>query len=80
MVAEFEASGSIRQDFCAKHGLGLATLDRYRRSRQQRRQQPGGAGRFVRVEISDTKAADGRDAAGELAVVLSSGRCIKVQE
>ncbi|MGH3597247.1 MAG: IS66 family insertion sequence element accessory protein TnpA [Mycobacterium sp.] len=80
LVAEFEASGSTRQDFCAKHGLSLVTLDRYRRSRQQRCKRPGGAGRFVRVELSDTKAAGSKEAGSELAVVLSSGRRLEVRQ
>ena len=31
LVAEFEASGLVRQEFCRQRGLAVATLDKYRR-------------------------------------------------
>jgi hypothetical protein len=31
LVAEFEASGLMRQEFCRQRGLAIGTLDKYRR-------------------------------------------------
>ena len=69
MVAEYETSGLSRQEFCLKHGLALATLDRYRKRRQE---APGNSG-WVAVELSG-----GSESGSALAVVLLSGRRIEV--
>src|SRR5207302_5361341 len=58
LVAEFEASGLTRQEFCTKHGLSLVTLDRYRKRRQQRGEKFAGDSGFLQVELSAPKAAD----------------------
>jgi transposase len=79
LVAEFEASGLTRQEFCAKHGLSLGTLDRYRKRRQQRREKLAGDSGFLQVELSAPKAADSHAGGRELAVVLASGRRIEVR-
>lgn len=79
LVAEYEASGLTRQEFCTKHGLSLVTLDRYRKRRQQRQDKISGASRFVQVELSGPKAADGDAGGSELAVVLAGGRRIEVR-
>ena len=79
LVAEFEASGLTRQEFCAKHGFSLVTLDRYRKRRQQRREKFAGDSGFLQVELSAPKAADSHAGGRELAVVLASGRRIEVR-
>jgi hypothetical protein len=79
LVAEYEASGLTRQEFCIKHGLSLVTLDRYRKCRQQRQEKVAGASQFVQVELSDAKAEDGDAAGRELVVVLAGGRRIEVR-
>lgn len=79
LVAEYEASGLTRQEFCAKHGLSLVTLDRYRRRRQQRPETRSRSSRFLRVEVSGAKPAEGSVQGNELAVVLGSGRRIEVR-
>jgi transposase-like protein len=79
LVAEYEASGLRRQEFCAKHGLSPVTLDRYRRRRQQRPETASCSSRFLRVEVSGAKSAGGGAQGNELAVVLGSGRRIEVR-
>ena len=79
LVAEFEASGLTRQEFCTKHGLSLVTLDRYRKRRQQRGEKFAGDSGFLQVELSAPKAADSHSGGRELAVVLASGRRIEVR-
>jgi hypothetical protein len=72
VVAEYEASGLSRQEFCLQHGLALATLDRYRKRRVQS-QEASGSSRWVAVELSG-----GSGPGSALAVVLLSGRRIEV--
>jgi hypothetical protein len=72
VVAEYEASGQSRQEFCLKHGLALVTLDRYRKRRVQS-QEASGSSQWVAVELSSGSAPG-----GALAVVLLSGRRIEV--
>ena len=49
-MAEFEASGLNRSEFCREKGLGLSTLARYRKRRE--RQGPVGSNRLLAVEVS----------------------------
>ena len=72
VVAEYEASGLSRQEFCVKHGLTLVTLDRYRKRRVQR-QEASGSSQWVAVELSGVSGPG-----SALAVVLLSGRRIEV--
>jgi transposase-like protein len=72
VVAEYEASGLSRQEFCRKHGLALVTLDRYRK-RGRQSQEASGSSQWVAVELSS-----GSGRGGALAVVLLSGRRIEV--
>ena len=78
LVAEYEASGLGRQEFCDKHGLSLSTLNRHRKRRQvaTERATPG---RLLPVEISQAKQHNGSERCGELLVRLSSGRRIEVR-
>ena len=79
LVAEYEASGLSRQEFCLKHGLALATLDRYRKRRRQGHETSSGNSRLIKVELSDTQQVGGRGPGSELAVVLLGGRRIEVR-
>lgn len=78
LVAEYEAGGLSRQEFCVRHGLALATLDRYRKGRQQQRESSSADSRFIRVELSGGKQAAGRSSS-DLIVLLSSARRIEVK-
>ena len=71
-VAEYEASGLSRQEFCLQHGLALVTLDRYRKRRVQR-QEASGSSQWVAVELCGVSGPG-----SALAVVLLSGRRIEV--
>ena len=76
LVAEYEASGLRRAEFCGTHRLSLSTLTRY----QQRQREAGGetlsANRWVSVEVATPKPA-GWTGSG-LAVTLAAGRRIDV--
>ena len=78
LVAEYEASGLTRQEFCVRHGLALATLDRYRKRRQQRHESSSAESRFIRVELSGAKQAVGHGNS-DLIVLLSNARRIEVK-
>lgn len=78
MVAEYEASGLSREEFCRKQGLSLATLARYRKRQQQAQSEAGEASQWVAVELSGSGPAGGRGAASGLAVLLASGRRIEI--
>ena len=78
LVAEYETSGLSRQEFCLKHGLGLATLDRYRNRRRQRHEALSRKSRLIKVELSGPQQI-GNAGSSEVAVVLSSGRRIEVR-
>ena len=78
LVAEYEARGLTRQEYCGKHGLALATLDRYRKRRQQGRENSTANSRFIRVELSGTKQAFGHGS-GDLVVLLLNARRIEVK-
>jgi hypothetical protein len=76
LVAEYEASGLSRVEFCRKQGLSVATLARYRKWRAQAEGVPGN--RWVAVEVSGTSATlESRGNSG-LAVALAGGRRIEV--
>lgn len=79
LIAECEASGLKRGEFCAKHGLSLATLARYRKRRQRRAEEPSSGSRFLQVELPGAKPAEACAQGSELAVVLASGRRIEVR-
>jgi len=74
LVAEFDACGMSRVEFCQKHGLALSTLARYQGRRAQGREEGAGPSRGLAVELSGAHAAG----ASGLAVVLTGGRRIEV--
>ena len=71
MVAEYEASGLRRTEFCRMHGLALSRLNRYRKRQQQG--EAAGAGRWLAVELSSPSGTAVSAAGSALRVVLSSG-------
>lgn len=79
LVAEYEASGLLRAEFCQQRGLAVGTLDKYRLRVDGGRQARGGA--FVPVEVVPSAARDVNSIAsrdGALVVELRSGRRIEV--
>jgi transposase-like protein len=74
LVAEFEASGLGREEFCREHGLAFSTLARYRKRRKQGPGEGAGPSRWLAVELAGSPPAG----ASGLALVLRSGRRIEV--
>lgn len=77
LVAEYEASGVGRTEFCRTHGLSLSTLHRYCK-RRQAHEEASGVGRWVAVELSGPDAAAGGGGSSGLTVLLSSGHRIEI--
>ena len=75
-MAEYEASGLSRVEFCRKQGLSLATLARYRKRQAQGNAAPGN--RWVAVEVSGGQPGAGERGSSGLAVALPGGRRIEV--
>jgi transposase-like protein len=78
LVAEYEASDMGRQEFCRKHGLGLVTLDRYRRRLRKAQSVSSGQGRWLAVELSGHQQANPQGAWSGLALILTGGKRIEV--
>ena len=76
LVAEYEASGLSRVDFCRQRGLSLATLARYRKRQAQGNAAPGV--RWLEVEVSGNGPAPESGGASDLTLALKSGRRIEV--
>jgi hypothetical protein len=64
-VEGFAKSGMTRREYCAKHRIGMTTLDYWRRA--HRKQMP----RLVKVELEQEQALAG------FALVLANGRRIE---
>jgi hypothetical protein len=77
LVAEYEASGLGRTEFCRTHTLSLSTLNRYCK-RRQAQGEAGVVGRWVAVELSGPNPATGGGGNSGLTLVLSSGRRIEL--
>ena len=65
LVEGFAKSGMTRREYCAKHGVGMSTLDYWRRAR--RKQKPT----LVRVAMEEAQPQTG------FALVLANGRRIE---
>jgi len=76
LVAEFEASGLRRREFCQRRGLKISTLDGYRKRQRQAQAEAAGEPRWVEVAVRNAPPAD--PAASGLAVALAGGRRIEV--
>jgi len=77
LVAEYETGELSKQEFCRRHGLTLATLNRYRRRRQRNPLPKARKNRWVAVEVS-APPQEGHSVNGALTVVLANGRRIEV--
>jgi len=74
LVAEFEASGLGRREFCAPRGVALGTLDLYRK-RQRRAatgKEPRSGAKLVPVELSGATKSNREPLGSGLTVVLAS--------
>ena len=76
LVAEYEASGLSRIEFCTRHGLSLSTFNRHRKRRA--RQVPSPVSPLLAVELSAPPPVAVATTSSALAVVLRSGRRIEV--
>ena len=76
LVAEYEASGLSRTDFCRQRGLSLATLAGYRKRQAQANAAAGV--RWMKVEVSGHDPALESGGASGLTVALKSGRRIEL--
>ena len=95
LLAEYEAGGLSRVEFCARHGLAVGTLDRYRKQREQLRGVAVEPGRWLAVEVLASSPAGVFDSiptgvvapgqtgavgrASGLSVVLRAGRRIELE-
>jgi hypothetical protein len=79
LVAEFEASGLMREAFCEQRGLAVGTLDKYRRRAHKREQSSSGS--MLPVEVVWSTQNPNKDTArdGVLVVELRSGLRIEVR-
>ena len=80
LVAEFEASGLMREAFCEQRGLAVGTLEKYRR--RVHKGQPSSKGSMLPVEVVwSTGQNPNRDAVreGVLVVEMRGGRRIEVR-
>jgi transposase-like protein len=65
IVEGFAKSGMTRREYCARHGIGMTTLDYWRRA--HRKQKP----RLLKVEVEQAQPSAG------FALVLANGRRIE---
>lgn len=78
LVAEFEASGLMREAFCQERGLAVGTLDKYRR--RMRGVRHSVVGPMIPVEVVSSAGRDTRTGGDGVLVVESlSGRRIEVR-
>src|SRR5450755_3859716 len=80
LVAEFEASGLMREAFCRQRGLAVGTLDKYRR--RMRGGPQSGGGPLLPVELVSSTAQDANsdaDCDRVLVIELRGGRRIEVR-
>ena len=78
LVAEFEASGLLREAFCQQRGLALGTLDKYRRRVHRGLQSWDGL--LLPVEVVPSRADDANRAGRDSVLIVESrsGRRIEV--
>jgi hypothetical protein len=77
LVAAFETSGLSGAAFCAQHGLGRSTFNRYRR--WQREEQSRVSARWLPVEVAEPETTAPDPSESSLVVRLAHGRRIEVQ-
>jgi len=76
LVAEYEASGQSKAEFCGTRGLAISTLEAYRSGRRLKEAAPKPP-RWVAVEVEDRKPQAA--APSGLALALGKGRRIEVE-
>ena len=77
LLDEFEKSGLSRVAFCRSRGISKDTLDVYRRRKRQSQEKARNGDGLIPVELSAAKRFASN--AGDLTVVLESGRRIEVK-
>jgi transposase-like protein len=80
LVAEFEASGIPRNEFCRTRGVALSTLRRHLKSHGSGAARAKACSRLVAVELSGQDPKRNPQKACALEVVLSGGRRIEVRQ
>ena len=78
LVAEYEASGLSRLEFCSSRRLSLAALARYQKWRREAGVETLPSNRWVSVELSGAGPGRASWAGGGLAITLPAGRRIEV--
>lgn len=79
LIAEFEASGLNRTEFCRSRQLSLSTFARYRKRLPHKSAPPASSGRWIAVELARASSGCGGGADSGLAIALSSGRRIEIR-
>jgi transposase-like protein len=79
LVAEFEASGIQRNEFCRTHGIALSTLLRHLKRHGSGVGRAKAGNRLVAVELSGEEPKRNSQRACALEVVLPGGRRIEVR-
>ena len=79
LVAEFEASGIQRNEFCRTRGIALSTLQRHLKRHGSGIGRAKASNRLVAVELSGQEPKSNSQRACALEVVLPSGRRIEVR-
>jgi hypothetical protein len=78
LIAEFEASGLNRTEFCRSRQLSLSTFARYRKRLRQQSAPSASIGRWIAVELAGAGPGRGGGADSGLAIALSTGRRIEI--
>ncbi len=76
-MAEYEASGLGRVEFCRKHGLSLSALARYQKGQAQGVALPGSG--WLALEVSSGGAVLETGASSGPALALTGGRRIEIR-
>ena len=79
LVAEFEASGIERKEFCRTHGIALSTFQRHLKRHGSGVGRAKAGNRLVAVELSGEEPKRNSNRACALEVVLPGGRRIEVR-
>ena len=79
LVAEFEASGIQRNEFCRSHGIALSTLQRHLKRHGSGVGRAKADNRLVAVELSGEEPKRNSQRACALEVILPGGRRIEVR-
>ena len=77
VVAEYEASGLSRIEFCRQRGLCFSTLTRYLKRRGESQGEAAGLN-LIAVELCGASAGAAKEADSGLALSLAGGRRIEV--